>query len=650
MRIALALSASAGSAPRVGMALECGQTQQGSIAAPGESDIFTISALGGETIAISSPGSLPQSPYRPCWQLFQPGAMVGDPPTPLGGVDCGLGVRTLPAGGTYSIQVFDGRDNDNTGDYSMSVEALSGAFNGASNGPPAPFCSRADVNGNAGDGTQPIGCGQTLKGDIEVAGETDTFTFVANGGETISISTPGTLTQAPYRPCWQLFAPPPGPGEPSPRVGDATCGYGVRLLPQGGVYTILVSDGDLNDNAGSYSVTLEALSGDFAGNSNGPSSPTCAQLDVNGGPADGTQAIACGQTRSGDIEVAGETDTFTFTGTGGQTVSIGTPGTIPQSPYRPCWLLYAPTPAGGGISEAVGGTTCGQALRTLPRDGTYTIQVFDGNGNDNSGAYSLSLAFLEGCPIPETTTSTTTTSTTTSTVTTTTVATTTSTTSTTSSTSSSSTSTATTTSSTTVTSSTATTTSSTTTSSNTSSTTRPAEVCGNCADDNADGLVDFEDPSCCSEVFSGRLERAEVAPKARGAAGLQLRATLEIPLPQTLPAAPVVIQLRADSSAQALCATLPASAVKPRRRGLGFKDLKRRIPTAQGITRFSLGVRKDGTTVVNALGGRVNAPTIGAEDVHVTWVVGEVDDTRKPLCATVQATFRSARKGAVRFP
>jgi hypothetical protein len=44
----------------------------------------------------------------------------------------------------------------------------------------------------------------------------------------------------------------------------------------------------------------------------------------------------------------------------------------------------------------------------------------------------------------------------------------------------------------------------------------PVEICGNCVDDDGNGLTDFEDPACCpftfeSTVTSGRLVPAEVA-------------------------------------------------------------------------------------------------------------------------------------------
>src|SRR5262245_51046516 len=194
------------------------------------------------------------------------------------------------------------------------------------------------TNQQAAAATLPISCGQTLREAINPAGETDIFMFVAGGGETVTISTPGTIPQQPFRPCWQLLAPPPVPGPPQ-ALGGQTCGQGERTLPRPGTYIIKVLDGNGNDDTGAYSVTLESVSGDFNGMSNAPPAPTCGYPDVLGNPDDGTRPIACGETKTGNVEVGGETDTYTFVAAGGETVAISTPGTIPQQPFRPCWQL-----------------------------------------------------------------------------------------------------------------------------------------------------------------------------------------------------------------------------------------------------------------------------------------------------------------------
>jgi hypothetical protein len=72
---------------------------------------------------------------------------------------------------------------------------------------------------------------------------------------------------------------------------------------------------------------------------------------------DGTQPITCGETKPGAIEVAGETDTYTFLGTAGDVMLIGINNRLSE---QVCWALYGPDGVG------VGGATCdGFSSRTL---------------------------------------------------------------------------------------------------------------------------------------------------------------------------------------------------------------------------------------------------------------------------------------------
>src|SRR5207247_5501564 len=129
-----------------------------------------------------------------------------------------------------------------TENYSVTLEAVAATPNGDSNGPPTPTCQRGT------DGTQPILCGDTKSGSIQVVGETDTYTFTANGGDNVTITTSG-LSGGVF-PCWSLFAPD------GQFLVNAICGQGSTSLPsQSGVYTIKLFDSAL-DNTGTYNVTL----------------------------------------------------------------------------------------------------------------------------------------------------------------------------------------------------------------------------------------------------------------------------------------------------------------------------------------------------------------------------------------------------------
>lgn len=96
-----------------------------------------------------------------------------------------------------------------------------------------------------------------------------------------------------------------------------------------------------------------------------------------------TAAITCGETKNGSLSAIGETDCFTFDASMGETVSIATEETA--GVFQSCWILQGPNGSLGGA--------CGQAERTLPDTGTYTIQVHD-NGDNETGSYDVNLVFV----------------------------------------------------------------------------------------------------------------------------------------------------------------------------------------------------------------------------------------------------------------
>src|SRR5207247_1625801 len=145
---------------------------------------------------------------------------------------------------------------------------------------------------------------------------------------------------AGFSPCWRLFRPD------GIALGIQACGQSERTLPVSGTYTLKVAD-FLQDAPGTYNVTLEIVSG---------TSSNCAE------------ALACGGILTRDIKVRGAADTFAFTAQAGEVASITTgaaPGSAPA--FSPCWRVFGPN------GTALGIQVCGQAERTLPATGTYTV-------------------------------------------------------------------------------------------------------------------------------------------------------------------------------------------------------------------------------------------------------------------------------------
>ena len=233
----------------------------------------------------------------------------------------------------------------------------------------------------------------------------------------------------------------------------------------------------------------------------------------------------------------------------------------------------------------------------------------------------------------------------------TTLTTTTSTTTSTTTTSSTTTTTATTTSSSTSlggTTSTATTVSSTTAptsrSSTTSTTTLPGpEICGNCVDDDGDGLVDTLDPDCCEQpvVMQATQGKLVVGKGAGASAKLTLKSVLaQSGLADINPLADdVTIQLH-NASGEALCTTLRHDRWKKKgKKGFAFRDAS---GSQAGLTAADIKVLKTGTVRFSAAGRGLDLSRYKQPDLTVAVGVGA-------RCSRGTVGLRQARKGLV-FP
>ena len=132
------------------------------------------------------------------------------------------------ATGKYSI--LESNVLNYTGDYGLSLQGLSNAF-------------RCAVAMKYGD----------FKTDaFDKAGDTDTFSFVAQAGQVASIKIAG-----PSATVWALYCP----GSAAPITPIKTCGNGECLasILQSGTCTILTSN--VFNYTGSYTLSLQKVSG-----------------------------------------------------------------------------------------------------------------------------------------------------------------------------------------------------------------------------------------------------------------------------------------------------------------------------------------------------------------------------------------------------
>ena len=322
-------------------AIECGETVSGVLATTSEVDVYTFQAAAGDVVGlgISYPGA---ANFDPWVELRTPtGASAGF----CASSTCVM--APLTASGTYTLRVFDFQSNG-AGSYGLTLEALSGSWNGASNAPPTPACSAAP------DGMRTIGCGETITGAIDVTGDTDAYSFLAAAGDRIGLHGNVGL---------ELFAP--GGARVAFAGGATSCSppCASAALPATGVYTIRASTAP-----GPYSFTLESLGASFAG---GDSATQC-----------GVTPIACNQTVTGSIDALGDSDTFGIFAQAGEGFAIFSANTSPPS-------LADLTPRVDGF--APDGSALATLSAPLPQTGRYTLRVTDGGAApaNATGSYEL---------------------------------------------------------------------------------------------------------------------------------------------------------------------------------------------------------------------------------------------------------------------
>jgi len=182
----------------------------------------------------------------------------------------------------------------------------------------------------------------------------------------------------------------------------------------------------------------------------------------------------------------------------------------------------------------------------------------------------------------------------------------------------------------------------------------PREICGNCIDDDGNGLTDFEDPACCmqSQAFTMTVTRGLLRP--RGATTrLKLKSLLAKagladvnPLKQD-----VFVQIRPAGGADVFCAKAPADKFMKMHGAFKFWDRQHRVASAKGISDIRVQVRPDGSVRFSAVGKRVEFTTPQSGTLQVT--VGFRDPATAETgnrCSTQTQAFRTGRQGQLLAP
>jgi hypothetical protein len=168
------------------------------------------------------------------------------------------------------------------GAYALTLEAVSGSLNGGGNGWPPLVCGDG-----ISDGSRRIGCGQALSGALGVAGDSDTFVFLAEAGDVVTLGV--SASGSGFTPVAELFAPG---GVPISLSGKPSCGPNETCVssavPNAGVCTIRVYQPS-GTATGYYTLSMnrspcasdcqDGSDNDGDGASDFPSDPGCTSAD-----------------------------------------------------------------------------------------------------------------------------------------------------------------------------------------------------------------------------------------------------------------------------------------------------------------------------------------------------------------------------------
>jgi hypothetical protein len=186
------------------------------------------------------------------------------------------------------------------------------------------------------------------------------------------------------------------------------------------------------------------------------------------------------------------------------------------------------------------------------------------------------------------------------------------------------------------------------------SATAPTEICGNCIDDDGNGLVDFEDPACCTEAqaFAGTLRHARLKARRHGGTVVRLHGQLGGPGLAVTPASEnVFLQIRADGTGELLCAELPAGKFHKHHGAFRFRDRKHLLASARAIDAMRLKPMPDGLLRARTVGRGVDLRMPSPGGLRVT--LGFTDPAAggsSNRCAVMGGTLRAARTGGLRYP
>lgn len=320
----------------------------------GDLDVWTLTANSGDNLTIAMGESVSGSTLTPVVWLYGPDG------------------RLLNSGyGTAAIQVSFRATNSGT------FLVVAGDFSTGFGGSGAYRLTLAKTGSSflvsAGDEGGPLTNGVMHTGNIYV-GDVDMWSFTANAGESIDLRIGEAVNGSPLTPAVWLYGP-------DGRLLDS--GYGTVAAPasfratNSGTFLVVVGDFSTGYvGSGAYRLTL-ARTGD----------PIVILPGDEGGP------LANGVMHSGTIDL-GDLDTWSFTATNGDSITVGMGEIVNASTLTPVLWLYGPD---GRLLDSGYGTAAIQVGFRATNSGTFTVVAGDfSSAYAGSGTYRLTLAKAPG--------------------------------------------------------------------------------------------------------------------------------------------------------------------------------------------------------------------------------------------------------------
>ena len=157
----------------------------------------------------------------------------------------------------------------------------------------------------------------------------------------------------------------------------------------------------------------------------------------------------------------------------------------------------------------------------------------------------------------------------------------------------------------------------------TPSPTKPVEICGDCIDNDGDGLVDWEDPDCCEQLIAMQPQRVMLKrPTAKGRNRMRVKAIYSYFTPVGFDPNQHDTSLQiSDGAGQVVCATVPAGHwMRPTPRRFSFCDKDGTF--AGGLRDGRFVKRKSGRVIFRAVSRKFPNRPIDGTSVRITVRVG----------------------------